>query len=217
MSDSPKNDHEDFVISQDNDTEGEEELGRDENYGSLSGLLQNKSNLFYILGGLGLVIIAILFVLVLSGPSDVVTRQQLQALEEKIQGLEKRIATRGLIDQALDKIDKNEKEFNLIMERVDRFEGTVGTQIDQIIKELGMLHQKAGSAPEPTSKARPKTAKSTEEKRPRLHEVTAGETLYSISRRYGLTVDQLRTYNDIGPDAAIRPGQKLRLTANSGN
>jgi len=50
-----------------------------------------------------------------------------------------------------------------------------------------------------------------------VHEVSAGETLYSISRRYGLTVDQLRAYNNIGQDAAIRPGQRLRLTANTDN
>jgi len=41
---------------------------------------------------------------------------------------------------------------------------------------------------------------------------STGETLYSISRRYGLTVDQLRTYNNIGKDTAIRPGQKLKLS-----
>jgi LysM repeat protein len=36
--------------------------------------------------------------------------------------------------------------------------------------------------------------------------------MYSISRRYGLTVEQLRTYNNIGKNAAIRPGQKLKLS-----
>jgi membrane-bound lytic murein transglycosylase D len=98
------------------------------------------------------------------------------------------------------------------MERIDRFEGTVTTQIDQIIKELGKLHQKTGSAPAPKAKAPKPVAKTGTEKKVRFHEVSAGETLYSISRRYGLTVDQLRTYNDIGKNTAIRPGQKLKLS-----
>ena len=217
MVDSPKDNHEDFVISEDYDTEGEEELGPENYYGNQSGILQNKSNLFYIIGGIGLIIIVILLVIVLSRPSDVADRKQLQALEEKIQGLEKRLAAIGLLDQALDRIDSNEKELSLIMERVDRFEGTVTTQIDQIIKELGTLHQKKGLVPTPKAKSPQPVAKSTEEKKTKVHEVSAGETLYSISRRYGLTVDQLRTYNDIGPKTAIRPGQKLRLTANTGN
>ena len=212
MVDSPKDNHEDFVISEDYDTEGEEELGPEDYYGNQSGILPNKSNLLYIIGGIGLLIIVILLAIVLSRPSDVVDREQLQALEEKIQGLEKRLATIGLLDQALDRIDNNEKELNLIMERVDRFEGTVTTQIDQIIKELGTLYQKKGLAPAPKVKSPQPDAKSTEEKKTKVHEVSAGETLYSISRRYGLTVDQLRAYNNIGKDAAIRPGQKLKLS-----
>jgi len=212
MVDAPKDSREDFVISQDDDTEGEEDLGRESYYDNHKNMLPNKSNLPYILGGLGLVIIAILLVIVLSRPSDVVDRQQLQALEERIQGLEKGLATVGLMDQALDRIDNYEKELNLIMERVDRFEGTVTTQIDQIIKELGTLHQKTGSAPAPKAKTPQPVAKSTPEKKTAVHEVSAGETMYSISRRYGLTVEQLRTYNNIGKDAAIRPGQKLKLS-----
>jgi LysM repeat protein len=214
MVDSPKDNQEDFVISDRNDDEEEEELRREDYYGSQTGILQNKSNLPYIIGGVGLIIIVILLVIVLSRPSDVVDREQLQSLEDRIQQLEKRIATTGVIDQALERIDNNEKELNLIMERVDRFEGTVTTQIDQIIKELGALHQKTGSAPTP--KAKTKTAqpvaKSTTEKKTAVHEVVAGDTLYSISRRYGLTVDQLRKYNNIGKDAAIRPGQNLKLS-----
>ena len=122
------------------------------------------------------------------------------------------MATLGVMDQALERIDNSEKELGLIMERVDRFEGTVTTQIDQIIKELEKLHQKTGSAPAPKAKAVQPVAKSTTKKKMKVHEVSAGETLYSISRRYGLTVDQLREYNNIGKDTAIRPGQKLKLS-----
>ena len=53
------------------------------NYGKHTSMLRNKSNIPYILGGIGLIIIVILLVTVLSRPSDVVDRQQLQALEDK--------------------------------------------------------------------------------------------------------------------------------------
>jgi LysM repeat protein len=39
--------------------------------------------------------------------------------------------------------------------------------------------------------------------------VKAGETLYQISRKYGLTVDQLKKLNGMGKDVTIRPGQEL--------
>ncbi len=212
MVDSPKDNREDFVINENDDTEEEEDLGREDYYGNQTGILQTKSNRPYIIGGIGLVIIVILLVVVLSRPSGVVDREQLQSLEARIQRLEKKLATIDVIGQAFDRIDNNEKELNLIMERVDRFEGTLTTQIDQIIKELGKLHQKTGSAPPPKAKAAQPVAKSTTEKKMTVHEVSAGDTLYSISRRYGLTVDQLRKYNNIDKDVAIRPGQKLKLS-----
>ena len=212
MVDASNKNREDFVISGDGDTDAQEDLGQENYYDNQTSLLQNKSNLSYIIGGIGLVVIVILLFMVLSGPSDDLDSQRIQALEKRIQGMEQVLATVGVIGQSLDKIDNNEKEINLFMERVDRFEGTVTTQIDQIIKELGALHQKTGSAPAPKAKAKQPVAKSPEPKKINIHEVKAGDTLYSISRRYSLTVDQLRAYNNIGKDTAIRPGQKLKLS-----
>ena len=44
---------------------------------------------------------------------------------------------------------------------------------------------------------------------PHIHVVKAGETLYQISRKYGVTVDQLKKLNNMGKDITIRPGQEL--------
>ncbi len=46
---------------------------------------------------------------------------------------------------------------------------------------------------------------------PRYHLVRTGETLWGISRRYGLTVEELRLLNKLGPGAVIHPNQKLAL------
>ena len=43
------------------------------------------------------------------------------------------------------------------------------------------------------------------------HTVEAGETLFSIARRYGLTPAQLRDANDLGASATLRAGQRLRV------
>jgi len=48
------------------------------------------------------------------------------------------------------------------------------------------------------------------------HTVAAGETLYSISRRYGTTVPQLASLNGLDNAAAIRSGQVLRLPGAGG-
>lgn len=48
-------------------------------------------------------------------------------------------------------------------------------------------------------------------KRPEWHTVSAGETLYGIAFRYGLSVAQLSAWNGLGDGSLIRAGQRLRL------
>jgi uncharacterized protein (TIGR00159 family) len=45
----------------------------------------------------------------------------------------------------------------------------------------------------------------------RYHLVRSGETLWGISRRYGVTVEELRRLNQLEPGAVIYPGQKISL------
>ncbi len=48
------------------------------------------------------------------------------------------------------------------------------------------------------------------------HKVDRGETLYRISKRYGISVDQIRLLNNLKQDQAIQPGQRL-LVAPTGH
>jgi len=44
-----------------------------------------------------------------------------------------------------------------------------------------------------------------------LHEVRNGETLWSIAKRYGLSLDQLRKLNKLGHSTVIRAGRNLKV------
>jgi len=44
---------------------------------------------------------------------------------------------------------------------------------------------------------------------PRLHQITAGETLFSLSLRYGVTVDSIASLNGILPDSGLQVSQEL--------
>ena len=41
------------------------------------------------------------------------------------------------------------------------------------------------------------------------HEVKSGDTLYRISRMYGVSIAQLRIWNGLSREDVIQPGQKL--------
>ena len=45
----------------------------------------------------------------------------------------------------------------------------------------------------------------------KTHVVKKGETLYSISKQYGLSLAQLMTLNKLSKGAVINPGQKLKI------
>lgn len=45
------------------------------------------------------------------------------------------------------------------------------------------------------------------------YRVRRGDTLYSISQRFGITVEQLRQVNNLGRSSMIKPGDRLRVVA----
>lgn len=65
-----------------------------------------------------------------------------------------------------------------------------------------------GIAPEVPAVSEPTESLMGSMRSPTIHVVKPGETLYRISRRYGLTVDKVRKLNKL-PDDIIEVGQKL--------
>lgn len=220
MVDQRDDNREDFIINGDYTEEEAEELHQKEYYGNSSEVFRKKSIMPFVIGGVGLVVLVIMFVLIFSRPKNVVDQEYLQSLEARMQQMEKKLATIGVMDQTLERLGKQEQKSDLLDKKLNRLESTVTTQIDQIIKELGALHQKTAQKPA----TRAPTPKTVEKKQPvaskktesttKFHQVQTGETLYRISLRYGLSVEQLRSYNNLAPNAAIYPGQKLKLNPN---
>ena len=217
---------EDFIIDK-NDAEAEtEDFRREEYYGQSGNMFRKKSNLPFIIGAAALIVLVIIFVVILSGRNGSADREHLQSLEARIEKLENKLETMDTRDQISEQFARQERELNAMGKRLNGFESTVSTQIDQIIKELGAFHQKLDRAPAANAQALPSAEKKTTAAAPKksavtapkkaaageFYQVQAGDTLYRISRRFGLTVEQLQSYNNLARDAAIHPGQKLRLT-----
>ncbi len=65
---------------------------------------------------------------------------------------------------------------------------------------------------EPAPPAVPRSAAPGPQSRPEWHTVRAGETLYAIASRYGLSAGTLAAWNGLGNGTFIRAGQRLRLS-----
>ncbi len=51
----------------------------------------------------------------------------------------------------------------------------------------------------------------------RVHRVKSGESLWSISRRYGMTVSQLTRMNHMSTKTVLQPGQRLQVAGSGGS
>jgi len=214
----PTNDpREDFVINKEVADEDAEDFRRENYYGNSGDIFRKRSVLPFIIGGVGLIVLVLIFGVILTGREDGADRQTLQSLEARIERLENKLAAGETQKQTLEQLTGQERKLSALDERFKGFAATVTTQIDQIIKELGNLHQKIDHPTVSKAQALPQSPKkapaATRKKggAPEFYRVQAGDTLFRISRRYGLTVQQLQSYNNLAPDAAIYPGQKLKL------
>ena len=204
---------EDFIIDGGYGEEEADDLRPEEYHGTSSQVFRNKSIMPFVIGGGGFIVLVIFFFVYLSEPNKRPDQEYLQSLEARMQQLENKLGTIGIMDQTLERIGKQEQKLDLVEKNLANLESTVTTQIDQIIKDLSLSHQKTdskASAPPKAEKKKSMASKKTETKA-NFHQVQAGETLYGISRRYGLSVEQLRGYNNLAPNTAIYPGQKLKV------
>jgi len=143
----------------------------------------------------------VLLVLILAGgiyyvitkrPSegDVTLQSKVASLEEKITVLEKQMA------------DLQGKS-------------VAGSPDPSLIHRMEALSQKVEELEKRTpsttqSKEKPYSPKATPE---RYHTVHKGETLSKISKKYGISVEELRKLNGLSRSQSIRTGQKLLVSA----
>jgi len=128
------------------------------------------------------------------------------------------------IENRLNKIESTVKNISSIDEQRTKFEISLMNRIEGIeslIAKKGVtetdkpdnLHREA-AVKESDQKPGPERHDETGTNI-RYHQVLAGETLYRISLKYGLTVEELRRINKIAPDAVIYVGQRLIVSPNN--
>ena len=109
------------------------------------------------------------------------------------------------------KIGEQTQSVEQLKARLDRSEKTLTSRMDQISKDFEKFKQQMlatgiqKSTPSKTAKVSTSTVKN------RYHIVKKGETLYTIGRRYGVTVKELKKINKLSDNSVIRPGQKLLI------
>ena len=157
-------------------------------------------------GKIGFMFLIILLILLLGTTMGIIigSKTRIIRLEDRVVKLEGIDRVTHIREQA--------KAFEQLKERFDRLEASMSLSTEHIAKGLDSLPAKtAEKIPQKAESSRSsKVSKRMSKKH--YHTVSAGETLYRISLRYGLTVKKIRLLNKLSDKSVIRPGQKLLVT-----
>ena len=174
-----------------------------------------------LIAGGGLLVAVIVVLMFLSSPKSA-EKDQLKSIETRLKQIEEKLAKLEWIDTGMARLDRKEKEFAGLAERMTQMESSMNRRIDQLGKEAvrPAAKQEPATAKTESAPPRPEAApaksapaapKAEKDSKAKVHVVEKGETIYGISRRYGIPAEQLFKLNQLSPKDPIQPGQKLVL------
>lgn len=177
----------------------------------------------YLYWGLGIAVVAgvvLLMLLLFSNIIDPADLARIEDLENKIEQLEQRLVKYDGMDEKVTHIWEQAKAFETFKTRFDRSEASMSLRMDHLAMSLDSLQKKTNTtlqkvgklekAPvRPVAPASPPSAKKAAARK--THTVVAGDTLFGISRRYNLSVQELKSMNKLTEGAVIHVGQVLQV------
>ncbi len=169
-----------------------------------------------VIAGIGLLVLIVLLVIFIPKNDMPIDNTHLKQMDERVQQMEERLSQIEMKIQKLANIKNQSKQVDVVMGRMNTLESDLSSRLDSVVKKIDkqqqLLEQKKTVPTKRKDIALGKSEKSLKKKLiDRYHHIRSGETLYSISRKYGLTVDQLRRLNPSIKGKSIYPGQKLRI------
>ena len=186
--------------------------------------LSKSSGLLLVILGAGVFVLLAFFVFLpmLRSPADT---KPITEMEVKLKKMEAKLAEMEQNYQKVAQLALQEDKFEQVSAMLDKLGASTTQRLDQLTREIETIHkqpapQKTDSAPKqlvtpkteaviPAKPVETPEKKATTEK---YHEVKPQETLFGIGRTYGLTVDELRRLNNMGPEDMLRTGQKLKVS-----
>lgn len=155
----------------------------------------------------GVLALVALYAIFFTGRGATVDARQIEVLAARLVQLENRINQEQATLNDPQRQAKQGEQLKTLAERLNRFEEKASQRMDDLTARVEALSKKAAAASTASAPSKP-VARKIE---PQYHLVSKGETLYSISRAYQMTVLELVSLNNLKADAAIYPGQKLKI------
>ncbi|MDY6906435.1 MAG: LysM peptidoglycan-binding domain-containing protein [Thermodesulfobacteriota bacterium] len=194
-------------------------------------ILQNSKTMIAALAACAVIVIILIVVVATSG-GPAVSEKDVQSLQSGLNALEERVDALAFSEDRIDRLRDRIGELEKITSEFGKLEADLMFRISDLEAKLGVTADKVtdtaqAQQQETTAKTAAKTSVKTSKpaaakadasaKTPDKqasgdiwYQVRKGDTVYSISRKHGLTVEALKTMNSLNSNK-IFPGQKLRV------
>ena len=178
--------------------------------------------LYWGIGIAGVVGVVLLVMLLFSNINDPNDQANISALEQRIELLEHRLEKFDVVDEKVTRIWEQAKSFETFKTRFDRSEASMSLRMDHLAMSLDALQKKTDDTLKKVGKLEKVSAPPAAPVNPppvkqaatvKTHTVAAGDTLYSISRRYNLSVKKLRSINKLPEKTVLHVGQTLTVSS----
>jgi LysM repeat protein len=161
-----------------------------------------------VVWGLGIIIVIILLAVFFRG-SRTPGSKDLEIMRERIEHLDARVVR---LESFGKKVMTIENQFSALKETLSTLEASnraLSQQVSDLSEKMERLSTTTASAAPKPQVSSPQQSSASPQSKAQYHEVSRGETLFRISKQYGITVNQLRQLNNLKENQAIYPGQKL--------
>ncbi len=165
------------------------------------------------IGG-GVILLVILVMLFARGGDDTVPAQEVEEITSRLENMEERLE---VIEAREEERQRALAEFMDTSQDLKRQVDRHRENIDDMRQQLAALEEDveaatreapADPAQEEVAEPDPEPARDEDEI---YHEVQSGENLFRIGLEYDVSAEEIREWNDLGPDDAIYPGQELLI------
>jgi hypothetical protein len=156
------------------------------------------------------VVLVVLLIVLLNGSGNTTDSQQIAALEQRIIQLQERLDKYEGIDEKVTAIWEQAKSFEKFKDRFDRSEASTSLRMDHLTMSLEALKKQLSDVrPSKVGAVAKEQHTGKSASKTKYHQVEPGDTFYSISKKYNLTVEELIRLNNMKPGSVLMPGQKL--------
>jgi LysM repeat protein len=157
----------------------------------------------------GVILLLIVLVALLFGGNDEVATEKPNAIDARVDQIEERLRALEGIDARIAKLEEREKALTQSIARANSSGQTLAGRVDKLNREVNGLQKRSASLAAKTGTPPAVQPEAVSGSEGRYHVVRAGDSLYRIAQKYGMSVGDLRRLNNISAKQAIYPGQKI--------